>query len=79
MLYISWVGFPLYQQRQSLSWRSLISSKDKEENLVAGEKNHLPLLRCPRGRATFGILFVMETCMPKTLILFDHDKEAMHV
>ena len=49
----------------SLSWMSLISSKDKEENLAAGEKNLLPQLRRPRDRATFDIPFVMESSMPK--------------
>ena len=53
----------------------LISSKNKEENLVAGEKNPLPQLRRLRDRAIFGIL-VMESGMSKTLIPFDHDKEA---
>ena len=44
---------------------SLISSKDQEENLVAGEKNLFPQLLRPRDRATFGIPFVMEPGMPK--------------
>ena len=79
MLYISWLGFPLHQQWPSLSWRPLIFSKAKEENLVAGEKNPLPQLRRPRDRAIFGILFVMESGMPKTLLLFDHDKEAYNI
>ena len=58
---------------------ALISSKDKEENLVAREKNPLPQLRHHRDRATFGIFFVMESGIPKTLILFDHDKEAYSI
>ena len=55
--------------------RPLISSKDKEENLVAGKKNPLPQLWRLRDRAIFGML-VMESGMPKTLLPFDHDKEA---
>ena len=43
----------------------LISSKDKEENLVAGEKNSLHQLWRPRDRAIFGIPFVIESSMPK--------------
>ena len=58
---------------------ALISSKYKEENLVAGEKNPLPQLRGHRDRATFGILFVMESGMPKTLFPFDHDKETYSI
>ena len=75
MLYISCVEFPLYHNWQSLSWRSLISSKDKEENLMAREKNPFSQLRRPRDRATFSISFVMESGMPKTFLPFDHDKE----
>ena len=36
---------------------------------MAGEKNPLPQLRRPRD-------FVMELGMPKTLLPFDHDKDA---
>ena len=78
MLYILWVGSLSTTMTISLLG-PLISSKDKEENLVAGEKNPLPQLRRPRDRATFGILFVMESGMPKTLLLFDHDKEAYSI
>jgi len=46
---------------------------------VAVEKNPLPQLWRPRDRATFGVPFVMELGIPKTLLLFDHDKEAKHV
>ena len=46
---------------------------------MAGEQNPLPQLWRPRDRATFGILFVMELGMPKTLFLFDHDKEAYSI
>ena len=46
---------------------------------MAGEKNPLSQLRRPRDRATFGIPFVMVSGMPKTLLLFDQDKEAMRV
>ena len=56
---------------------ALISSKDKKEKLVDGEKNPLSQLRSPRDRATFGIPFVMESCMPKTLIPFYLDKEGI--
>ena len=50
-----------------------------KENLVAGEKNPLPQLWRPRDRAMFGILFVMKSGMPKTLLPFDHDKEAYSI
>ena len=43
------------------------------------EKNPLTQLRRPRDRATFDILFVMESGMPKTLLPFDHDKEAYNI
>ena len=56
---------PSPPQYQSLSWRPLISSQDKEENLVAGEKNSLPQLWRPRDRVIFGIPFVMKSGMPK--------------
>ena len=46
---------------------------------MAGEKNPLPQLRRPRDRATFDILFVMESGMLKTLIPFDHDKEVYSI
>ena len=49
----------------SLSWRPLISSKDQEENLMAGEKNPLPQLWRSQDRATFGIPFMMESGMLK--------------
>ena len=78
MLYISRVQFPLHHN-DHLSWRPLIFSKNKEENLVTGEKNPFPQLWHPRDRATFGIPFVMEFGIPKTLLPFDHDKEAMRV
>ena len=45
---------------------------------MAKEKNPLPHLRRPRDHATYGIPFVMESDMPKTLLPFDHDKETMH-
>jgi len=81
MLYISWVGFPVHNQLSimtyAFSWMPIISSKDQEANLVAGEKNPLPELRRLRDRATFGISFVMESGMTKTLIPFDFDKEAI--
>jgi len=32
-----------------------------------------------RDCATFDILFVMESSMPKTFFPFNHKKEAMHV
>ena len=70
MLYMSWVGFPLHLN-------DLISSKDKEENMVAEEKSPLPQLWCPRDRATFGIPFVIESGIPKILLPFDLDKEAI--
>ena len=56
----------------------LISSKDQEENLMAGEKNLLSQLRRLRDIAIFGIP-VMESGMPKTLLPFDHDKEAYSI
>jgi len=40
MLYISWVGFPLLHNDLIFLLEALISSKDKEKNLMAGEKNH---------------------------------------
>ena len=46
---------------------------------MVGEKNPLPQLRRPRDHAIFGILFVMESGMPKTLLLFDHDKEPYNI
>ena len=49
----------------SLSWRPLITTKDQEGNLMAGEKNLLPQLWRPRDRATFGIPFIMKSGMPK--------------
>ena len=45
---------------------------------MAGEKNPLLQLRRLRDRAIFDIL-VMESGMPKTLIPFDHDKEAYSI
>jgi len=47
--------------------------------LVVGEKNPLSQLWRPQDRTTFGISFVIQSSMPKTLLPFDHDKEAMHV
>ena len=41
---------------------------------MAREKNLLPQLRCPRGRAFFDIPFAMESGMPKIFLPFDHDK-----
>ena len=46
---------------------------------MAGEKITLPQLRRPRDRAIFGIFFVMESGMPKTLLPFDHDKETYSI
>ena len=42
---------------------------------MAGEKNPLSQLRHSQDRATFGIPFVMESGVPKTLLPFEHDKE----
>jgi len=71
------VRFPLHHYDLVSLLEPLISSKDEEENLVAGEKNPLSQLRCSRDHATFGIPFVMESCMPKTLLPIDLDKEAI--
>jgi len=44
----------------------LISSKNQEESLLAGEKNPLPQLWYPRDRATFDIHFIMELGIHKS-------------
>jgi len=48
----------------TLPWRPLISSKDQEENLVAGEKNPFPQLRRRLDGAKFNISIIMESGMP---------------
>ena len=46
---------------------------------MAGKKNHFPQLWYPQDRATFGITFVIESGMPKILILLILIKRLFHI